>query len=366
MCISVSGKVLAGAEDAKEAYRNEDYEAALREARPLAEHGDAGAQTLLGNMYKNGRGVQQDYEKAIAWYMKAFRQGDVAADYWLKQLHNEVSVIMFCSAEKFNLITFPLAREGYSPAQERVCYAFAKGMCGLPKDFQKAREWCERAIKQGYTEAQYILDEIIPEQEILTHKQLEQVKYYEQKATQGDLDAHLKLGMMYYYGDVLGGIGKDNSKAAYWFKKPAVSGNPDAQVHLGLVSGEQGNLEEAKAWFRMAAVKGNPDAQAHLGTLLIDQKRAKEGLDWLNKSAEQNNFIAQYTLGMIYENGTDDITQNYITAYMWYWLACTYNENVCDVVPRFSGPNSLAKLMSQSDIEEAKRLARDWIDKHRH
>jgi len=362
-CILDSQLVFAGLDDAKKAYLADDYETVLREARPLAEEGNAGAQTLLGNLYRNGDGVQQDYEKAISWYMKAYRQGEIVADYWLKQLHIE-GYGMFCKPEKFNEITLPLAREGYAPAQVSVCNAYIYGKCKLPKDFVKARGWCERAIEQGYSEAQHTLDVTIPEQEKITNKQLEQVKDYELKATQGDLDAHFKLGMLYSHGDVLGGIGKDNSKASYWFKKPAVSGNLEAQVHLGLISVEQGNLEKAEGWFKMAADKGNPDAQAHLGILLVDKKRTKEGLEWLTKSAEQNNFIAQYSLGMIYENGADDIVQNYITAYMWYWLACTYNENVCDVVPRFSGPQSLAKLMPASDIEKAKNLARDWLKQY--
>ena len=44
----------------KEASDRGDYEAALREWRPLAEQGDAVAQHNLGFMYLNGQGVAQD------------------------------------------------------------------------------------------------------------------------------------------------------------------------------------------------------------------------------------------------------------------------------------------------------------------
>ena len=37
-----------------EAYNAGDYQTALQEWRPLAEQGDANAQTNLGVMYKNG------------------------------------------------------------------------------------------------------------------------------------------------------------------------------------------------------------------------------------------------------------------------------------------------------------------------
>jgi len=44
--------------------------------RPLAEQGDAQAQTLLGNCYDSGiGGVSRDYAEALKWYRKAAEQG---------------------------------------------------------------------------------------------------------------------------------------------------------------------------------------------------------------------------------------------------------------------------------------------------
>ena len=54
----VSTKGLA----ALEAY---DYATALEELLPLAEQGDATAQSLLGGMYALGTGVLQDYAEAV-------------------------------------------------------------------------------------------------------------------------------------------------------------------------------------------------------------------------------------------------------------------------------------------------------------
>jgi TPR repeat protein len=44
-----------------------NYATALREWRPLAEQGDAGAQYNLGVMYENGQGVPQDHAEAVKW-----------------------------------------------------------------------------------------------------------------------------------------------------------------------------------------------------------------------------------------------------------------------------------------------------------
>ena len=44
-----------------------------------AEQGDAEAQFNLGQMYRKGRGVPQNYEEAVKWYEKAALQGNATA-----------------------------------------------------------------------------------------------------------------------------------------------------------------------------------------------------------------------------------------------------------------------------------------------
>ena len=60
------------------AYEAGDYAVALKEWRPLAEAGDIGAQVVLGNMYFDGNGVNQDNAEAISWYRLAAEQGDTS------------------------------------------------------------------------------------------------------------------------------------------------------------------------------------------------------------------------------------------------------------------------------------------------
>ena len=49
---------------------------ALYRCLVAAEKGLARAQSNLGDMYANGKGVTQDYVEAIRWYRKAAKQGD--------------------------------------------------------------------------------------------------------------------------------------------------------------------------------------------------------------------------------------------------------------------------------------------------
>ena len=56
-----------------------DYATALKEWRPLAERGDAAAQTFLGVMYATGEGVRENNAIAYMWFNIAASQGDKGA-----------------------------------------------------------------------------------------------------------------------------------------------------------------------------------------------------------------------------------------------------------------------------------------------
>ena len=76
-----SGCVTFDLESARQAYESGDYKTVTELLIPLAEAGDAEAQTDLGFMYANGLGVPQDYTEAVKWYRKAAEQGDALAQY---------------------------------------------------------------------------------------------------------------------------------------------------------------------------------------------------------------------------------------------------------------------------------------------
>ena len=51
-----------------------------------AQRGDPEAQCNLGWCYENGKGVKQDWQKAVEWFTKAAQQGDEYAKEALKRL----------------------------------------------------------------------------------------------------------------------------------------------------------------------------------------------------------------------------------------------------------------------------------------
>lgn len=79
--VTIGGAAAGPLEDAREAYRQGDYATAYRLFRPLADQGNATAQTNLGVMYGNGQGLPQSYAEALKWFRKAGDQGNAAAQF---------------------------------------------------------------------------------------------------------------------------------------------------------------------------------------------------------------------------------------------------------------------------------------------
>ena len=68
---------------------DQSYAKAVEWYRKAAEQGNATAQTNLGYMYAEGRGVDQSYAKAVEWYRKAAEQGDALAQNKLGYMYAE-------------------------------------------------------------------------------------------------------------------------------------------------------------------------------------------------------------------------------------------------------------------------------------
>jgi TPR repeat protein len=116
---SFGGAAAGPLEDGRAAYQRGDDATANRLLRPLAEQGDAGAQTDLGWMYANGRGAPQDDAQALAWRRKAADQGNATAQFALGLMY----------------------RDGQ----------------GAPQDFAQAAMWIRKAADQGHAGAQLSL-----------------------------------------------------------------------------------------------------------------------------------------------------------------------------------------------------------------
>jgi TPR repeat protein len=155
--------------------------------------------------------------------------------------------------------------------------------------------------------------------------------------------------------------------AAQWveLRRLAEQGDVQAQVNLGLMyySGQEVPLDytEALHWFRKAADRGEAAAQHNLGTIYNQGKGApqdyKEAVRWYRKAAEQGLAASQGALAEMYYHGRG-VPQDYQLAYMWSSLAAAAGD-----VTATNNRDVLASIMTPEQIAEGQRLAREWYER---
>lgn len=140
----LSATAQAGFDEGVAAYERGDLNEALkewskvgeREVRPLAEHGDAFAQFLLGSMYSWGGDFPQDSGRAASWWRRAAEQGNAFA-------------------------------------QLLLAMAYYRGE-GVPQSYAKAVKWCRFAAEQGFDWAIGALGHLhengVPQDKVQAHK----------------------------------------------------------------------------------------------------------------------------------------------------------------------------------------------------
>jgi hypothetical protein len=115
---------------AQAAYQKGDYETVLRLARPLADAGDARAESMLGLVYyRGGRGVSPDLGEAARWFRQAADRGDDVAQFYLGVMYSEGRGVPQSYAEAAEWYRLA-AERGNAPAQFNLALTLAKGETG--------------------------------------------------------------------------------------------------------------------------------------------------------------------------------------------------------------------------------------------
>jgi len=134
------------AEAAYAAYEKGDNVTALRRLRPLAEQGDARAQSLLGSIYYTARGDLRDDAEAVKWFGLAAAQGEATAQFRLGLMYSEGQGVPQDHAEAAKWYR-RAADKGYAQAQYNLGLAYAAGE-GVPQSHVMAHMWLNLAVAQ--------------------------------------------------------------------------------------------------------------------------------------------------------------------------------------------------------------------------
>jgi TPR repeat protein len=204
-----------------------DHTTAVRELRPLAEHGDPEAQFLLGRAYESGGQGVANPEEAAVWFGRAASLGHLGAQFRLGRL-------------------------------------FEDGR-GQPRDIEQALSWYRKAAQGGSLEAQTHLARLYEDGVAVEPDLALAVRWYRKAAIAGGAQARYRLGLLYWEGR---GVPPNPDKAANWMKKAARQEHAEAQYELARMfeegRGVKANPTKASQWYARAAEQDHPAAQQKL------------------------------------------------------------------------------------------------------
>ena len=84
----------------------------------------------------------------------------------------------------------------------------------------------------------------------------------------------------------------------------------------------------------------------------------KAVVKWSRKAAEQGNALAQYSLALMYANG-QGVLQDYVMAHMYFNISAVSGNK--DAI---KSRGIVEERMTPSQIAEAQKLAREWVQAH--
>jgi len=168
-----------------EAYRNGDFETALREFQANAEAGDRRAQYNLGVMLLKGNGVQKDINAALKWHRRSAKQGYAAAQHGLGVMYYRGDGVAQDQGEAADWFR-KAAEQGFAQAELNLGVMYFAGQ-GLPKDAAEVVKWITLAAAKGLAEAQFRLGTMYAKGLIFRVDQREAVRWIEKASKQGHI-----------------------------------------------------------------------------------------------------------------------------------------------------------------------------------
>ena len=178
---------------AEKAYNKEDYKTAFECYSKLADFGHNQGKNMLAGLYSTGKGVAQDYSKALEIYL------DVASQ---EEVDNDVIIA------QFNLGVMYTKGQGSAVNEKQGLY------------------WLKKAADNGFAPAQHTFGYFIEKEMYGLKKDLNAVeKYYIRSAVQDNPNAYGQLVMLYANNEPYNNDDKCICKVMYWLAVGSVKGN---------------------------------------------------------------------------------------------------------------------------------------------
>ena len=105
------------------AYEDGDYQTAFKKYMICAKQGDEWAQYMIGILYKNGQGVNQDNKKAISWITQSAEQGYYFAQHKLSEFY-ELGIGVLKNQKLSSSWNLKAAKQGHDISQYNLVHMY--------------------------------------------------------------------------------------------------------------------------------------------------------------------------------------------------------------------------------------------------
>jgi len=191
------------------AFKNKDYQRAVKEFKAGADAGQAEAEFDLGVMYAQGFGVLRDLNLAASWYRKAADQGNAEAEFALGQMYAQGWGVPRDTADAIRWFQMANSVDSDGPPTDWMSLTGY----GIEKDPQQAAYWYQQAANSGHPEAQYFLALLYSSGKGVKKDEEQAERWISSSASQGYSPAMAELGKRFASGN---GVAKDDKRAYFW------------------------------------------------------------------------------------------------------------------------------------------------------
>jgi TPR repeat protein len=266
-----------------------DFEEAYRWFSKSAEQGHKDALYELGHMYYKGYGMKRDYKKAIELYTKSANKSNIKAIRTLGDMYRGGK-----GTEKNLTKTLEWYKMG-----AKIDIKFNKmigEVCEEMRNYKEAIRWHKKSKNSERLIHLYIKGKGVDHTDPVV--QLKIGEHYYHKCGYDDYNKLYKINLYDNFNDDITMSDTDDIKALKWLLKSAKQGNHIAQNYVGCLyrcdTGPTCNPYALK-WFLKSALQGNDDAQLNLGKLYNTGTgyNYSTSIMWYTLSAENDNAYAK-------------------------------------------------------------------------
>ncbi len=275
------------------------------QVKKAAERGDPKAMYVLGDMYAEGRGVQENFAEAAKWYRRS-------ADAGYPEAFAGMGILSLVKAMGLAGDDESAVRLAHDESKKDELWRFLHDPQEYPVrnqvELKEAIRWLRKGAEAGHSaESQLVLALLTSAGVGVGKDPVQAAKWMRLAATKLPV-AQVMMGAFYFHGT---GVKKDYNEALRRFRDAADKNVPQAYGFLGLMyiegHGVVQDFAEAAKWLRKGADQNDPDAKALLGILYFTGRGVPQDSHaayvLAKETAELGHSTGQYLLGLVLVTG---------------------------------------------------------------